>query len=177
MNERALEKLIRDNLVMGFASLSLPIRAQRSYQATNHAAPAIPTLVFHRIATTPVHWVYRKVLFNPDVVEHHANKLVTFQLNALVVEPEPGLETADDMTAGDYLDKARMMFQSADFLAACKAVGINVLHITTMADIPVQNESDEWESQPSFDVTFAIKDVLSQSVKRADEVRLKIQSV
>lgn len=177
MNERRIEQLICETLLSGFASIPLPIRAQRSYQPSNHAAPSTPTIVFHRIATTPAHWVYRKVSTDGfrDTVEHHANKLVTYQMNALVVEPEE--ETIDDMTASDYLDKARMMFQSADFLGKCKTLGINVLHITTMADVPVQNESDEWEYQPSFDVTFAIKDVLTQSAKRADAVRLKIHSV
>lgn len=169
MNERTLQKTIRDLFIRGFTAQGIEIRTQRNFQQRNHAAPSTPTLVYHRIATTPVGWQYRKYENEqkPDGSfvareTHSSNEIITYQINALVVEPDPKDETADDMTAADLLKIARMIAVAER--PSLKALGINMLHISTIADVMVQNESDNWEYQPSFDIQFSIKQELIKEV-------------
>lgn len=179
MNEIRLRKLIRESLLSGFTEQGLTISVQRNQQQLWAQTPSNPTLVYHRIATTPVHWTYSKtkVVAGRDQTEHHSNKLVTYQINAVVPNVNPEDETEDTLLAEDYLNTARMILQSRNFLAVCKGLGINVLSVTSVADVAVQNESDNWESQPSFDVTFAVKDILTQSVGRVESFDTNIYRV
>lgn len=168
MNERRLQQIIRDILMSGFNQQGLPIRVQRSYQQRNHAAPSTPTLVYHRIGTVIAGWQYRnsqKIQTDDGYIgrtTHSSNELITFQFNAIVVEPEPADETVDMLSASDYLSKARMIFMASP--PNLKPMGINVLHVTTVADIWIQNESNNWELQPSFDLQIAVKQELVQDV-------------
>lgn len=179
MNEIRIRRLIRESLLSGFASQGLTIGVQRNMQQRWNQPPSYPTLVYHRIATTPVHWTYRyaKVVDGNDIVEHHSNSTITYQINAIVPNVNPEDETEDTLLAEDYLTKARMILQSQAFLETCKGLGINVLSVTSVADVTVQNESDNWESQPSFDITLAVKDILTQSIGRVESIDINLHRV
>lgn len=179
MTEIQIRRLIRSALLTGFTEQGITIGVQRNMQQRWTQTPSNPTLVYHRIATTPVHWTYSKVkvIAGKDLYEHHSNKLVTFQINAIVPNVKPEDENEDTLLAEDYLTTARMILQSRNFLEVCKGLGINVLNVTSVADVTVQNESDNWESQPSFDITLALKDVLTQSVGRVESFDSNIYRV
>ena len=72
-----------------------------------------------------------------------------------------------DMTAADLLRIARMIAVAQR--PRLKSLGINILHINTIAEVQVQNESDNWEYQPSFDITFSVKQELTTDVGRVTE--------
>lgn len=179
MTEIQIRRLIRESLLSGFTEQGIAVSVQRNMQQRWNQTPSNPTLVYHRIATTPVHWTYHKskVVAGKDLNEHHSNSLVSYQINAIVPNVNPEDETEDTLLAEDYLTKARMILQSRNFLEVCKGLGINVLSVTSVADVTVQNESDNWESQPSFDITLAIKDVLTQSVGRVESFDQNIYRV
>lgn len=171
MNERLLQKVIRELFIQGFTSRGYQIRVQRNFQQRNHAAPSTPTLIYHRITTTPVGWQYRKVErtgVNTGRETHYSNELITYQFNGLVVNPEPENESLDDMTSADLVRIARMIAVAER--PRLKSLGINMLHITEVADVMVQNESDNWEEQPSFDIQFSIKQELSRDIGRVTEL-------
>lgn len=186
MNERELQLTIRQMLLTGFASQNMPVRVQRNYQQRSTGTPDVPTIVYHRIATAPSGWQYRKherldkTAPNGDPYfvakeTHLSNEVITFQFNAIVKDPAPDDESITDVTASDLLLKARMIFVAER--TRLKSLGVNILHITTVADVMVQNESDNWEEQPSFDLQFAVKQELSREVGAATQLTGSIQRV
>lgn len=178
MIERELQKVIRDLFMQGFAAQNIAIRVQRTFQQRNHSAPDVPTLGYHRITTTPVGWQYRRVEKTGEHTgreTHYSNELITYQFNALVVEPSPENESMGDMTAADLLRTARMI--AVTQRPRLKSLGINILAINTIAEVQVQNESDNWEYQPSFDITFSVKQELTTDVGRVTEFTHHIYQV
>lgn len=177
MNERKLQRFIRANLLMMFDDINVHGRVQRAYDNDSGVAPSIPTLTYHRIATAPAGWTYTKN--EPDGLSlkevTYSNKLVTIQINAIVAEPEN--ETEDDITAADLIEKARMHLQSQQFLKACKDLGINVLPVSGCKDVPTLNESDDWEYQSSFDITFAFKSRYARQQDAISGVGINIHRV
>ncbi len=184
MNEYELFRLIRAHLLSGFADNSLSgVRVVRSYQQIKATAPNGPAIIMHAIGSQRVGWQGRdfriegaddnKVATRTDTQNH----IKTFQFNALVPLPAPGEEADDTLTAGDLLDMAAMLLQNGEMLALCKANGLGIERITAITPNYVQDENDNWEYEPSFDLSVAVKKVLSHSVGVVTSTDVKIYPV
>lgn len=167
MNELKLFALIRKVLIEGFAAQGLSdVRVKRNYQAVKTSAPASPTIVMHRIDSQRIGWQSRNFQFKADraidtAYEHHA---ITFQFNALIPAVEPEDETEDTLTPSDLLEMAAMILQSRQMLEACKAAGVGVAPIGAIRPNWQQDENDNWEHAPSFDMIMLVKKALITSV-------------
>lgn len=180
MKEIALFQLIRTVLLNGLAAQGVTgARVKRNYQAVKTSAPVAPTIIMHRIDSQRIGWQSRNFTLSADrgvntAYQHHA---ITFQFNALVPPVAPEDETADTLTPSDLLELAAMILQSAPMLVACKAAGIGVQPITGIRSNWVQNENDNWEHEPSFDMIVLVKKALITSVDVVTGTDIKIYPI
>lgn len=178
MNELQLFKLIRAVLLAGFDSQDMDnVRVKRNFAPTKSSAPDSPVIIMHRIDSQRVGWTGRtfsltNIEARETAVQNHA---ITFQFNALVpVETE---ETEDTLTANDLLDTAALILQSRLMLEACKAAGIGIERISAIRSNYVQNENDNWEPEPSFDLVVDVKKTLVTSVNVVTSTDIKIYPI
>lgn len=179
MNSQSMIKLIRRVLMSGFASRQLPIRVQQNFSAIKTTAPYEPTFFIHRLNTTPFGWQSRKaqMVAGKALNTQTQNLQTTFQINASVLAVPPELQTEDDKTSYDYAVMGMQILQSQEMLDACKSLGVNVLRVGAVFENWVQDESDNWESEPSFDITLCHKDVLEAPVGKVSEVGNVFQGI
>lgn len=178
MTELAIFKLIRDVLLAGFAAQGMgAVRVKRSYASTKSSAPDAPAIIMHRIDSQRVGWSGRR-FYKEDNAGHQVtmqNHAITFQFNALVpVEDEESLDT---LTAGDLLDTAALILQSRAMIDTCKAAGIGIERISAIRSNYVQNENDDWEQEPSFDLVVDVRKELITSVNVVTSTDIKIYPV
>ncbi|XAO54187.1 tail completion protein [Yersinia phage vB_YenM_P744] len=179
MNNNQMVKLIRDVLMSGFTDKGLPIRTKRSYSSVKTSAPNSPTLFIHRINTERVGWQSRNTRINnsqPEI-EGEQNLITTFQVNALVPSISPEDETLEDMDANDYLTIASMLLQGQVMKETCKSLGVNILPIKPITQNWVQNENDNWEPEPMFEVSICHKEILTTKINKVTEFRSGIYGV
>lgn len=178
MTELQIFKLIRIVLLQGFAGQDMDnVRVKRSYASTKSSAPDAPAVIMHRIDSLRVGWSSRTFSLTETEARQTTsqNHAITFQFNALVpVEEE---ETDDTLTAGDLLDTAALILQSRAMLDACKAAGIGIERISAIRSNYVQNENDNWEQEPSFDLVIDVKKELITSVNVVTSTDIKIYPV
>jgi len=177
MNEIQLFTLIRSVLLQGFAATGRDdVRVKRNYASTKSAAPAQPAIIMHRIGSSRVGWQSRNFRLTETEardtnVQNHA---ISFQFNALVPTE---LEDSESLTANDLLDTAAMILQSRLMLDACKEAGIGIQHIGEIRSNYVQDENDNWEPEPSFDIIVVVKKELIISVGVVTSTGVKIYPV
>lgn len=177
MNELQIFALMRTVLLQGFAATGrTDVRVKRSFASTKSSAPDAPAIIMHRIDTQRVGWQSRNFRLTETSatdtnVQNHA---ITFQFNALVpVE----LEDSESLTANDLLDTAAMLLQSRLMLEACQAAGIGIQRISAIRSNYVQDENDNWEPEPSFDIIVIVKKELTISVGVVTSADIKIYPV
>lgn len=178
MTELAIFKLIRQVLLAGFASQNMAsVRIKRSYADTKSSAPDAPAIIMHRIDSARVGWTGRSFRLANEIATQTTkqNHAITFQFNALV--PEVAEETDDTLTAADLLDIAALILQSRAMLDACKAAGVGIERISAIRSNYVQNESDNWEHEPSFDLVVDVKKELTTSVNVVTSTDIKIYPI
>ncbi len=177
MNELKLFALIRRVLLEGFAAQGFSdVKVKRNYQSVKTSAPAACTIVMHRIDSARIGWQSRNFRLKDDAAtdtayEHHA---ITFQFNALIPAIEPEEETEDTLTPSDLLEMAAMILQSRQMLEACKAAGVGVQPIGGIRSTWQQDENDNWEHAPSFDMIMLVKKALITSVGVVTGADIKI---
>ena len=177
MNEIQLFTLIRSVLLQGFSATGRSdVRVKRNYASTKSSAPDAPAIIMHRIDTQRVGWQSRNFRLTETEardtnVQNHA---ITFQFNALVPTE---LEDSESLTANDLLDTAAMILQSRLMLDACKNSGIGIERISAIRSNYVQDENDNWEPEPTFDIIVVVKKELVISVGVVTSADIKIYPV
>lgn len=177
MNEIQLFTLIRSVLLQGFSAVGrADVRVKRNYASTKSSAPDAPAIIMHRIDTQRVGWQSRNFRLTETAaidtnVQNHA---ITFQFNALV---PTALEDSESLTANDLLDTAAMILQSRLMLETCQKAGIGIERISAIRSNYVQDENDNWEPEPSFDIIVVVKKELVISVGVVTSADIKIYPV
>lgn len=158
------------------------VRILQNYQGKKTSAPETPCLVFHRVDDQPRHWQYRHTAIT-DVANRkitqteYQNFETTFQVNALVPRVAPEDEDINDVSAEDLLRVAHMLLQGQLMLDVCKKAGVGILHVSTFTPNWVQDEHDNWEAEPSFNIVIATKQELKWEVPAVDMFDYKIYPV
>jgi len=169
MNE--IFKLLRDLLIAGFADQGLAVRVMQSYSGISTGPPDVPAIIMHHIGTERVGWQSREVKITNSLGEEteRQNAAETIQFNAVLPFVRPEDETTDTPTVQGVLTIASMLLQSRAMLDAVKAAGMGIQVVKTITTNYIQNEKEQWENVPSFDLVICHKLTLTHSVGVVNE--------
>ena len=84
--------------------------------------------------------------------------LTTFQFSALATQDPSNVNS---LTASDILNYARAVMQSLSFVTAIEAQGVGVLRIGSVRNPAFTDDRDRFEYEPSLDVVFTHKQLIS----------------
>ncbi|SUW63477.1 Uncharacterised protein [Buttiauxella agrestis] len=175
----AIFKLLRDVLIAGFAEQGMQVRVMQSYTGVSTGPPAVPAIIMHHIATERVGWQSHQLRAdagNPVLIEKQ-NVAETIQFNAVLPEVNPEDETIDTLSAQGVLTMASMILQSHRMILAVKAEGMGVQVVRSITSNYIQNESEQWENVPSFDLVICHKLTLTHDVGVVEEITSGIYRV
>ncbi|EKY3117295.1 phage gateway protein [Cronobacter turicensis] len=164
MNE--IFKLIREVLISGFAAQGMTVRVMQSYAGVSTGPPAVPAIIMHHIASERVGWQShqaRRLAGKAEIVEMQ-NVAETVQFNVVLPFVKPEDETVDTPTAQGVLTTASMILQSQRMLDATRAAGMGVQVIKPITSNYIQNEAEQWENVPSFDLIICHKLTMTHDV-------------
>lgn len=168
MNE--IFRLIRSVLIAGFSEQGMTVRVKQNYSDTSSGPPDVPAIIMHHIGTERVGWQSRKgeVVNAADRVVERQNVAETIQFNAVLPSVKPEDETVDTPTVQGVLTLASMILQSKPMLDALKSAGMGVQVVKAIQSNYIQNEKEQWENVPSFDLVICHKLTLAHSTGVVD---------
>ncbi|HAW1738194.1 TPA: hypothetical protein JLN31_000897 [Escherichia coli] len=168
MNE--IFRLIRSVLIAGFSEQGMTVRVKQSYSDISSGPPDVPAIIMHHIGTERVGWQSRKgeVVNAADRVVERQNVAETIQFNAVLPSVKPEDETVDTPTVQGVLTLASMILQSKPMLDALKSAGMGVQVVKAIQSNYIQNEKEQWENVPSFDLVICHKLTLAHSTGVVD---------
>ena len=100
--------------------------------------------------------------------------LTTFQFSALATQDPSNVNS---LTASDILNYARAVMQSLAFVTAIEAQGVGVLRIGAVRNPAFTDDRDRFEYEPSLDVIFSHKQLISSVQPIVTEEIVQILSV
>jgi len=164
MNE--IYVLLRQVLLGEFARQGMPVRVMQSYAGVSSGPPDVPALVMHHIASERVGWQSRdaKIVDGESLVIEKQNIAETIQFNAVMPFVKPEDETEDTPTVQGVLTLASMVLQSKTMLDALKGAGMGMQVVKPITSNYIQNEKEQWENVPSFDLIVCHKLTLTHAV-------------
>ena len=177
MNEKALDKLIRAELLKGLARYGVTdMPVKQGYQPTTQGR-LDKCIYFWALPDIPEGWQYRKHNVNEaSQIETTETQIIatSYQMGALIPD-DPS--DADQKTAKDITVLARMVVQSQPFVIAMTKAGVGVRRPSEVRNPQFVNDQDQYEFQPSFDFTVTHKQVIIQLTDSIDSTEFNIHRV
>lgn len=172
MNEKALDKLIRAELLKGLARYgAIDIPVKQGYQPTTQGR-LDKCIYFWALPDIPEGWQYRK--HKTD----EAGQISTTETQIIATSYQVGALIPDDpsdanqKTAKDITVLARMIVQSQPFVIAMTKADVGVRRPSEVRNPQFVNDQDQYEFQPSFDFTVTHKQVIIQLTDSIESVEL-----
>lgn len=177
MNEKALDKLIRAELLKGLARYGVTdMPVKQGYQPTTQGR-LDKCIYFWALPDIPEGWQYRKHNVNEaSQIETTETQIIatSYQVGALIPD-DPS--DASQKTAKDITVLARMVVQSQPFVIAMTKAGVGVRRPSEVRNPQFVNDQDQYEFQPSFDFTVTHKQVIIQLTDSIESVEFNIHRV
>ena len=177
MNEKALDKLIRAELLKGLARYGVTdIPVKQGYQPTTQGR-LDKCIYFWALPDIPEGWQYRKHKTDDggQISTTETQIIATsYQMGALIPD-DPS--DAGQKTAKDIAILARMVVQSQPFIIAMTKAEVGVRRPSEVRNPQFVNDQDQYEFQPSFDFTVTHKQVIIQLTDSIESVEFNIHRV
>lgn len=177
MNEKALDKLIRAELLKGLARYGVTdMPVKQGYQPTTQGR-LDKCIYFWALPDIPEGWQYRKHNVNEaSQIETTETQIIatSYQVGALIPD-DPS--DANQKTAKDITVLARMIVQSQPFVIAMTKAEVGVRRPSEVRNPQFVNDQDQYEFQPSFDFTVTHKQVIIQLTDSIESVEFNIHRV
>ena len=178
MRDLPLFNVVRTALLSRLAARGIVIDMRQSMQPTAEGIPEGPCLFAHLVTDVRHGWPQRKDQWNADAEEfQHVESeqmLTTLQFSAQAPR-NPADLTA--LTPGDYAKAAAAAMQSDVFLADLRAAGVGVLRIGQVRTGYTTGDRDEFDPDPSFDVTFTHRDETVEVIRPIESLEIEIHRV
>lgn len=177
--EKQLFAAIRSEILAGFVLLSISgIAVKQAYQPTQQGAPVNPTVFMTLVSHRRIGSVSRFDTYDTEILAMvHAEKQqyeTTFQINALATQNPP--DTAQ-LTAGDIINNVAYILQSSSAIVSLQAQDIGILRITDVRNPQFNLDRDQFQSSPSFDITFTHKLIVTSQIPVLQSTELQIYEV
>lgn len=153
--------LLHDLLTAEFAAQGITVRVTQSYGDTPPALEQEPLIIVQHLATERVGWQSRQAcrLAGSATILEAQNLAETFQLSVRMPTVWTGKPEAVDLLAA-----ASMFLQGPRMVNAARAAQMGVQAVKTLTSNYIQNEQEQWENLPRFELVICHKLALSHDV-------------
>lgn len=174
MKQKALNALIRRELVKGLAKLGVTTPVKQGYQPTSQGR-VDEVIYYWRLADDPDGWQYRENVPDPVTFQTRIKETqvtaTSYQIGALIPD-DP--QNDNQLTAMDITTMCRQVVMSVPFGLALQAEGVGIQRASQIRNPQFVNDEDQYEFQPSFDFTVTHKQVIIQSSSSIESVEFNI---
>lgn len=179
MLDNRLIALIISTVVAGEATAGIPgTPIKQAFQPTLQGANSGPTAYLYKVGDRRVGFPYRAdvwdqahgVMVHTELQQYET----TFQFSALATQ-DPN--TPAQYTASDILNLVASILQSTASIAAFEAQGVGILRVTDVRNPYFLDDRQRNEACPSFDATFAHKQVVTSTSPIITEYEYQILEV
>lgn len=178
MRENDIYKLIRQLLVeIAPKRFPTPLGYQLSFQPTQEGRPSTPTVFFAAIGNYRYGWMSRESKWDSAA---GSMRLHETQAMETTVQFSAYLGNSTDpnaATPSDALSAVCGVMQGEEFIEKARIFGIQVLRVTDQKIIPFQNESNQWERMPTFDIVIKHTDYFVDSVQIVNAFEFEMHAV
>lgn len=174
MTDNQLFLMLKSFLDASFTAMALTVTVQQGYQPTHQGAPTQPTIAIYKLFDHP----YGFPQFKTD--KQAGTRLTTRKYETtLQVEGRAIVKPKDatPMTASDWANIAQMFLQSREFLAVLKTANAGVLRITEVRNPEFDDDFNQHEFAPSFDVVITHDRVLTAMIPFTNKTRPGVHGV
>lgn len=170
MIDADVQRAIKATLDAGLAAASITATVTQSFQPTVQGAPLAPAVVFTNITTRRFGWQAPKLTLipgNPNTFSKAETYYVrrSYQVSG-IINQDPLDPTS--LSAYDVLEKCTTFLQSSEGRAIFKAAGIGIDRITDVLTPSSLNDSDQFNTDVSFDFVLSYKQESFSIVPEAD---------
>lgn len=174
MTENELVVLVRQALLNGLAEVGYGgVAVAGSNQPTTQGKSKDPTIYFSFLHAQREGWQYRKHAPMTGT-EENQNVACTYQFMSFAEVDPTNINAPTD---ADYADAASMVFLSITAIQYLMTHGIGVRRVTEVRHPYFSNEKDQFESYPSFDVTFTFRKTLRRPVVNINQINDSIHPI
>lgn len=142
--------------------------------------PSGPSVLFFPVGSRRYGWLRRDEVWDADAGRYVHREVqayeTTVQFEALGPPPVAGVSTPT-VTAADLVNTAAAVLQSDKALASLRAAGLGVLRVTDVRQPYMQNDRDQFEAVPSFDLIVTREQIVLDSTEAAYVGELRMARV
>jgi hypothetical protein len=176
--EAALSILLVSVLNAGLAVRGVAATVQKDNQPRQQGVPSAAVILFHHVGTVNVGWPAKQDVWNAangnfDHIETQRRES-RYQIAALAPQT-PSDPTK--FTPADFVNSAAAIMQSDATIATMLAAQVGLRHITDIRTIYFQDDKDQNEENPSFDIVLSHQDVFTTSTPKVNAVTYNIERV
>jgi len=169
-----IEAILKGELIAGIQGTPLA----QAFQPTEQGVNSEPTIFFYKVAD--------KRLGSPgrsDVYDEANQRMVhtelqqyetTFQMSALALQSP---QTEQNYTASDILNLVAYILQSEATIDFLQSKGIGIEKINDVRNPYFKDDADRYEANPSMDIVFTHKQIISNAIPVIIEEVLQIITV
>jgi E217 gateway protein gp29 len=171
---------LRSALLVCFAARGLgAVEVLQNFQSRQQGRASGPVIYFQHLPQDRRYgWPEKRDVWNEaeQTFDHIESQQMeaTYQFSALA-EQDPANDT--ELTPADYAKAAAAAFQSDPVMNALRLAGIGVLRVTTVRIGYSDNDREQFQQDPSFDVTFTHRDTTIDVIKPVEATELNINRV
>lgn len=149
---------------------------------TTQGRPSGPAVLFQKVGGDRRYgWVKREDVPDPDEptqMIHRETQFYesTYQFEAVGPPAQPGV-TLPTATPSDLVNLTAGIVQSDAFMAALRLAGLAVLRVTQVRNPFMQNDRDQFEAVPSFDLVVTHEQIMLSTTPAAVVGELRMARV
>lgn len=183
MNDLTLFAAVRTVLLAGLADngqSAVPV--VQFNPGTLQGRPSGPALLFQKIGDRRYGWTKREDVPDPDVPTQMIHREVqdyesTLQFEALGPPPASDGAALPTSTASDLVNLAAAILQGDKAIQALRVLGLAVLRVTDVRNPFMQNDRDQFEAVPSFDLVVTHEQIMLSTTPAAVVGELRMARV
>lgn len=159
MFENTLFALVRSTILAGLADLGptfADVKVRQVFQPSTVGMPSAPQVTMQTVANRRYGWLRREERLNGDVFDHVETQWweTTIQIGATAHRNPQDPAFLSLPSAMDICKASADILQGDKGLNALAVQRVRPLRITNVRVVRFVNDSDQYESMPSFDLTL-----------------------
>lgn len=170
MTDYDLFAAVRTALLAGLVANGSAATVIQMDQTTLQGRPSGPAVLFQKIGDQRYGWTKREDVPDPDeptLMIHRETQFYesTLQFEAVGPSTEPGVTPT--ATPSDLVNLAAAILQGDTAMRSLRVAGLAVLRVTAVRNPFMQNDRDQYEAVPSFDLVVTHEQIMLSTTPAA----------
>jgi hypothetical protein len=168
MLEIELAVLLRSVIVAGLAVRSITAEVKAANQSRQQGVPSGPAIFFFHVDTLDVGWPKKFNVWNPTTSVFDVTKTQRRESRWQIGSLAPQTPSTTAMTSADYALAVKSILSDDVAINTFAASGVGIQHTTLARSVWFQDDKNQNEENPSFDVILSHQEVVVSHVSKID---------